>query len=114
MSLAPITWPRRGACGACGRPAIGFPSGRWEHVGVPCRARSQSMWWIDDFPIMKAVRFVPEGEPLPPGPSESHWHPTETNADGIPVALGWCRGGCIHSVREALAAEAEEREAANT
>lgn len=51
-------WPRKGACGACGRPAIGFPSGRWEHVGVPCRARSQSMWRVDDVSIKQSVRFV--------------------------------------------------------
>jgi hypothetical protein len=78
---------------------------------VPCRARSQSMWRVDDGPIKAALRFIPEGEPLPPGPDESHWHPTEVDQNGIPVEFGWCQGGCVHSVREALAAEAEAREA---
>lgn len=104
-----LEWPRRGSCGACGRPAIEFPSRRWEHAGVPCKARSQWLWRIDDVPVKLALRFVPDGEPLPTGPETSHWHPSETDDDGIPVGLSWCRGGCVHSVREALAEEAERR-----
>lgn len=103
-------WPRPGRCGACGRPAIEFPSKRWEHVGVPCRARSQPLWWVDDFSIRSAVRFVPSGEDLPAAPAKSHWHTTETDETGFPIALGWCRADHLPSIREFLAAEAESRE----
>jgi hypothetical protein len=106
-----LEWPREGFCGACGRGAREFPSGRWEHVGVPCRARSQGLWFVDDFDIKAAVRFVPASEELPAAPAKPHWHTTETNEDGFPIALGWCRSDHMPSVREFLAAEAESREA---
>jgi len=103
-------WPRVGSCGACGRPAREFPSGNWEHVGVPCRARSQGIWRIDDIYIKKAVRFVPDGEPLPDEPNKWHTHESEQAADGFPGALAICNSNHMHSVREYLAAEAESRE----
>ena len=106
-------WPRQGRCGACGRAARQFPSGRWEHVGVPCRARSQSIWRVDDIDIREAVRFVPEGESLPTGP-EGKWHTHITEVrDGYPVELGLCRDDHVTSVRAYLAAEAESREVAH-
>lgn len=104
-------WPRKGRCGACGRRAREFPSKRWEHVGVPCRARSQPLWWVDDFSIRGAVVFVAEDEVLPAAPAKSHWHTTKTAADGFPIALGWCRADHMLSIRDFLAAEAESREA---
>lgn len=100
-------WPRKGCCGACGRDAREYPSGRWEHVGRPCRARSQDMWHIDDLFIKRACRFVPEGELLPVEPSEPHWHTTDVDETGFPIGLGWCTADHMHSVREALALEAE-------
>lgn len=103
-------WPRDGRCGACGRGAREFPSKRWEHKGVPCRARSQDMWMVDDADIRHAVRFVADGEELPQAPAKPHWHTTETTETGFPIALGWCRADHLPSVREFLAAEAEARE----
>jgi hypothetical protein len=60
-------WPRPGRCGACARAAVAFPSGRWEHIGWPCRAFRQLAWAVDDAAQVRAtLRFVPDGEPLPP------------------------------------------------
>lgn len=104
-------WPREGRCGACGRPAREFPSGRWEHVGVPCKARSLDMWFPDDAHIQLAVRFIAEGEPLPPGPDGTwHTHVAAVDDGNIPVELSVCQGSCLESVRDHLAAEAEQRE----
>jgi hypothetical protein len=108
-----MIWPRTGSCGACGRPAREFPSGNWEHVGVPCLARSQGAWRIDDIYIKKACRFVPEGEPLPVEPDKWHMHETEWTAEGFPIQLAICNSNHMHSVREYLAAEAESREVAH-
>ena len=59
-------FPAPGRCGACAAPARAFPSGRWEHVGTPCRARTQTVWGVDDAAqVRAALRFVPDGEPLP-------------------------------------------------
>jgi len=59
-------WPRPGRCGACGRGAQAFPSGRWTHLGVPCRAVTQTLWAVDDAAVVRALlRFVPDGQPLP-------------------------------------------------
>lgn len=104
----PAAWPRRGSCGACGRAAWEAPSRRWWHDGRPCRARSQSIWRVDDVPIKLAVVFVPEGEPLPDGPDGWHMHPTESNADGVPSEFAVCNINHTHSVREFLARQAEE------
>lgn len=104
----PSQWPRRGCCGACGRTAWEAPSGRWWHDGRACRARSQTMWHIDDLNVRIAVVFVPAGEPLPDAPARWHMHPTQTNADGIPTEFGVCNTDHIHAVREFLAREAEE------
>lgn len=100
-------WPRKGCCGACGRPAREYPSGRWEHVGRPCRARSQTLWRIDSVNIQRACRFVPAGEPLPVEPGEPHWHTTAVDETGFPIEMGWCTADHMHSVREALARDAE-------
>jgi hypothetical protein len=32
--------PRRGRCTACHEPAVQAPTGRWWHLGDPCRERS--------------------------------------------------------------------------
>lgn len=61
----PHEWPQHGRCGACGHPAIAFPSRRWAHAGAPCQARSQTLWAPGDLGLYDAVRFVPEGQPLP-------------------------------------------------
>jgi hypothetical protein len=95
-------WPRQGRCGACGRPAREFPSLRWEHVGRPCRLRSQDMWTVDDYLLRGAVRFVPEGEPLPEGPQRWHLHREGREQVGL------CRISHTHSIREFLARDAEE------
>lgn len=84
-------WPRLGRCGACGRDARSYPSGRWEHVGAPCQARSRTAWSPDDAAILAACRFVADGE----------WMPVEP---GAPKA-----GGDGETVREWLAREAESR-----
>lgn len=103
-----MTWPREGVCGACGRPAAQFPSGRWEHRGKPCRARTQSVWRIDDFAVKLAVRFVAAGEPLPTMAGEWHSHVVEADpATGIPLALGFCNVDHLCAVRRQLAEEAE-------
>lgn len=104
------TWPRPGSCGACGRPARQFPSGNWEHTGVPCQARSQNVWRVNDVDIRLAVQFVPNGEPLPTAPEKGHWHTVERTEDGFPAASGWCNYDHTVSIREWLAAEAESRE----
>lgn len=104
----PSQWPRRGCCGACGRTAWEAPSGRWWHDGRACRARSQSVWSIDDVYVKRAVVFVPAGEPLPEGPAKWHMHPTQTTGDGIPTEFAVCNLSHIHTVREFLAREAEE------
>lgn len=110
--MASLPWPLEGRCGACGRPARQFPSLRWEHVGVPCQARTQSVWRIDDADIKLAVVFVPDGEPLPTEPEKGHWHTVKRLEDGFPAALGWCNADHRVSVREWLVAEAESRELA--
>lgn len=77
--MTAANWPHAGRCGACGRPALEFPSGTWKHTNGPCRARSQSIWPLDDVHIKQAVRFVAEGEPLPTEPDrESALHPGQT------------------------------------
>lgn len=59
-------WPQPGRCGACAQPAHRYPSGRWEHAGRPCRARTQTAWGVDDAAFKRELlRFVPDGEPLP-------------------------------------------------
>lgn len=100
-------WPKQGRCGACGRPAVQIPSGKWWHRGRPCRARSQGIWRIDDIGIKLSVVFVPEGEPLPTAP-DWHLHPEGVTAQGIPTAFGVCRFDHMPTVREFLAREAEE------
>lgn len=100
-------WPRSGRCGACGRAALDFPSGRWEHVGRPCRARSQTLWGIDSVNILRACVFVADGEQLPAEPDRAHWHTTRRDETGFPVELGWCTADHMPSVREVLAREAE-------
>lgn len=100
-------WPQEGRCGACGRPARAFPSGRWEHHGRPCRVRSQTLWGIDSVSIKRACRFIPAGEPLPTEPDRPHWHTTRRDENGFPVELVWCPADHMPSVREWLAADAE-------
>lgn len=75
-------WPRPGRCGACAGPALAFPSGRWEHVGRPCRARTQTVWRVDDAAMARGLlRFVPDGQPLPPATDELRaWMRHETGA----------------------------------
>ncbi len=104
----PTQWPRHGCCGACGRTAWEAPSGRWWHDGRPCRARSQSIWRVNDVDIKLAVVFVPKGEPLPDAPTRWHMHTAETNDRGTPTAFAVCNTDHIHTVREWLAREAEE------
>lgn len=113
--MSSLPWPLQGFCGACGRPARQFPSKRWEHIGVPCRARSQGMWWVDDVDIRAAIVFVPAGEPLPAAPEAWHSHVIETiPGTHFPAALGFCRVDHAASVRAFLAAEAESRELVGT
>lgn len=102
------TWPRTGRCGACGRPARAYPSGRWEHDGRPCRARSQTLWRIDDIAIRAAVHFVADGEPLPTEPAKPHWHETTHDKHGTPTGLGWCQVDHTPSIRDWLARGAEQ------
>lgn len=111
--MADLIWPLQGRCGACGRPAQQFPSLRWEHLDVPCLARSQGFWRVDDVDIKAALVFVPEGEPLPVAPESWHWHVKETiPGTPVPASVGICNADHSHSVREFLAAEAESRQAA--
>lgn len=101
---------RHGRCGACGRPAHEAPSGRWWHEGRPCRARSQSMWSIDDMPVRNACRFIPENEPLP-GQSGWHLHALDRDPEsGVPSGYGACTCDPLAAVRARLAAEAETGE----
>lgn len=78
---APV-WPERGRCGACAQPAHRWPSGRWGHVGRPCRARTQAVWGVDDAALVKQLLwFVPDGTELPPASDELRaWlrHPAGT------------------------------------
>ncbi|GHH57490.1 hypothetical protein [Lentzea cavernae] len=104
----PSQWPRRGCCGACGRPALEAPSRRWWHDGRPCLARSQSMWTVDSLDVRSALVFVAEGEPLPEGPTRWHLDPTGTDERGIPSAFDLCRTDHTQTVREWLARQAEE------
>ena len=95
-------WPRPGRCGACGLPAHQAPSGRWWHDDRPCRARTQSLWSVDDVGVKAALRFVPEGEPPPTGPGE--WRMDRTG----PASFDVCRDDHTPTVREWLAREAQE------
>lgn len=66
-----MTGPESGRCGACAQPATRYPSGRWGHNGRPCRARTQSVWGVDDAAMLKALLwFVPDGVELPAASSE--------------------------------------------
>ena len=48
-------------------PATRYPSGRWEHLGRPCRARTQTVWGVHDAAMVRGLlRFVPDGQELPP------------------------------------------------
>lgn len=101
-------WPQQGRCGACGRPAHGFPSGRWEHVGKPCALRSRWLWRVDD--DTPPCVFVPDGEPLPQ-PDGFRLAPIPARGVGVPeamqVELPQHRASRWDAVRERLAAEAE-------
>ena len=66
-----MTWPETGRCGACAQPAHRYPSGRWQHTGHPCRARTQTVWAAADAALVKTLlRFIPAGQPLPPASDE--------------------------------------------
>ena len=75
-------WPRPGRCGACAMPATRYPSGRWGHVGWPCRAFRQITWGVHDAALVKALlRFVPDGQELPPASDALRaWMRYETEA----------------------------------
>lgn len=85
-------------------PLMAVRRASWQAWG---RARSQTMWHIDSGNILRACRFVPEGEPLPAEPDRPHWHTTERDETGFPIELGWCTADHMPSVREVLAQEAE-------
>lgn len=103
-------WPRRGRCGACARPARAFPSGRWEHQGRPCAARSQSLFAAADLvDLRKMLVFVPEGDLLP---QPKGWTMDLGSGPGVPETIGLVSPDAMAShwdrVRERLAAEAEQ------
>lgn len=79
-----MTGPERGRCGACAQPATRYPSGRWGHVGRPCRACTQAVWGVDDAAMLKALLwFVPDGEPLPTASDQLRaWMRYETGEAG--------------------------------
>ncbi|TCO64925.1 hypothetical protein [Actinocrispum wychmicini] len=100
-----LPWPRTGRCGACGRSALEFPSGRWTHLGRPCRTRYQTMWTVDDVRIRAACRFVADGEPLPTEPDKYLVEqPTGRVAE---FEFGISRANRLETVREFLARQAE-------
>lgn len=52
-------WPRLGHCSACHGPALGYPSGHWEHEGASCGPRSA--WPVEiQAPPRAAAEFIPD------------------------------------------------------